>query len=58
MNFYNIASFFSLYYDIDKPDLTKEYKVSSLSDKWLDNRTNKFISEVTKYYEKYEPNNV
>ena len=27
MNFYNIASFFDLYYDIDKPDLTKKYEV-------------------------------
>ena len=58
MNFYNIAAFFDLYYDIDKPDLTKQYKVYSVSDKWLDNRTNKFVEEATKYYESYEPNNV
>ena len=58
MNFYNIASFFALYYDIDKPDLTKKYDVYSVSDRWLDNRTNKFVKEAIEFYEKYEPNNV
>lgn len=58
MNFYNIASFFDLYYDIDKPDLTKTYKVYSISDKWLDNRTAKFLKEAKDFYENYEPNNV
>lgn len=58
MNFYNIAMFFDLYYDIDKPDLTKKYEVFSVSDKWLDNRTNKFIKEATAFYDKHEPNNV
>ncbi len=58
MNFYNIASFFDLYYDIDKPDLTKKYDVYSISDKWLDTRINKFVSEAKKYYDNFEPNNV
>lgn len=58
MNFYNIASFFDLYYDIDKPDLTKKYSVCSVSDRWLDNRVNKFVKEAKDYYEKSEPNNV
>lgn len=58
MNFYNIAVFFDLYYEIDKPDLTKEYKSYSVSDKWLDNRINKFVSEAKKQYEGFEPNNV
>ena len=58
MNFYNIASFFDLYYDIDKPDLTKKYNVYSVSDKWLDNRTNKFVKEAAEFYENHEPNNV
>lgn len=58
MNFYNIASFFDLYYDIDKPDLTKKYSGCSVSDRWLDNRVNKFVKEAKDYYEKSEPNNV
>ena len=58
LNFYNIASFFDLYYDIDKPDLTKKYKVYSVSDKWLDNRTNKFVCDAKKYYDNFESNNV
>lgn len=58
MNFYNIAVFFDLYYEIDKPDLTKEYKTYSVSDKWLDNRINKFVSEAKKQYDGFEPNNV
>lgn len=58
MNFYNIAAFFDLYYEIDKPDLTKEYNVYSVSDKWLDTRINKFVAEAKKCYDSFEPNNV
>ena len=38
--------------------LTKKYNVYSVSDKWLDNRTNKFVKEATEFYDKHEPNNV
>ncbi len=58
MNFYNIAVFFDLYYEIDKPNLTKKYETYSVSDKWLDNRINKFVSEAKKQYDSFEPNNV
>lgn len=58
MNFYNIATFFDLYYDIDKPDLTRKYALVGVSDKWLDNRTNKFVSDATSFYDKFEPNGV
>ena len=37
---------------------TKKYNVYSVSDKWLDNRTNKFVKEATEFYDNHEPNNV
>lgn len=54
MSFYNIVSFFDLYYEIDKPDLTKNYETVGISDKWLESRINKFVNEAKKCYENYE----
>ena len=58
LNFYNIVSFFDLYYEIDKPDLTKKYTPYSISDKWLDNRINKFVSEAKTYYDSFDTSSV
>lgn len=58
LSLWNIVSFFDLYYRIDKPDLTKDILASDLSDKWLENRINKFVSESKDCFENYDASNV
>jgi len=52
MSFCSITSFFDIYAEIDKPDITKvDFKNMHISDKWLINRTNEFIGLSEKTYE-------
>ena len=58
LSLWNIVLFFDLYYRIDKPDLNKDFKTEDISDKWLENRVNKFVSESIDCYEDYDVSDV
>lgn len=56
MNLYQVYTFFTMYADIDKPDVALSrldpHKLHVL-DRWLLTRTNQFLDEATDAYERY-----
>jgi isoleucyl-tRNA synthetase len=57
LTLWNTYSFFVLYANLDKPDLSKEVPVSERAeiDRWLVSRLNQLVKEVTEGLEKYDP---
>ncbi len=57
LTLWNTYSFFTLYANLDKPDLTKHVAVSERAeiDRWLVSRLNQLTKEVTEGLEKYDP---
>ena len=57
MTLWNTYSFFVLYANLDKPDLTQEVPVSERPeiDRWLVSKVNALVQEVTENLEGYDP---
>lgn len=56
--FWNIVVFFDLYYNIDKPNLKQDIRITNLSDQWLIARISQFIGEAKEFYESYETSGI
>jgi len=57
LGFWNIYYFFMTYAEIDKPKIQAPFS-NNLSDKWLVNRVNYFVSKATKAYESYSTSEI
>lgn len=57
LTLWNTYSFFVLYANLDKPDLSKEVPVSERAeiDRWLVSRLNQLVKDVTEGLEQYDP---
>ena len=56
LSFWNIYTFFNTYAELDKPNFngyTPDISKMTLTDKWLNVRTNQFIEKATEYMDSY-----